>query len=144
MSNANAASMPAPTVLLDGLALVESPRWHEGRLWFAHWGTGEIVAVDLDGKSEVVGHGPPTVNAAAPGHGLGWSIDWLLDGRLLVTGKELLRGEPDGSMVRQRDVDAGAVLREARHFTFAQDGTASSPTQPARMRSMWFCHSASP
>ena len=43
----NASSMPEPTVLLDGLAYVESPRWHEGRLWFAHWGTGEIVAVDL-------------------------------------------------------------------------------------------------
>ena len=91
----NAASMPAPTVLLDGLAYVESPRWHAGRLWFAHWGTGEIVAVDLDGHSEVVGHGPP---------GLGWAIDWLPDGRLLVTGKELLRQEPDGSMVRHADL----------------------------------------
>ena len=66
-----------PRVLLDGLAYVESPRWHEGRLWFAHWGTGEVVAVDLDGRSEVVAQGPS---------GLGWSIDWLPDGRLLVTG----------------------------------------------------------
>jgi sugar lactone lactonase YvrE len=87
--------MPEPKVLLDGLAYVESPRWHEGRLWFAHWGTGEIVAVDLDGNSEVTGHGPA---------GLGWSIDWLSDGRLLVTGKELLRREPDGSMVRHADL----------------------------------------
>src|SRR5437588_6624750 len=100
----NTSPMSKPTVLLDGLAYVESPRWHEGRLWFAHWGTGEIVAVDRDGKSAVVGHGPPTVNAAAPGHGLGWSIDWLPDGRLLVTGKELLRREPDGSMVRHADL----------------------------------------
>ena len=91
----NASSMPEPKVLLDGLAYVESPRWHEGRLWFAHWGMGEIVAVDLDGNSEVTGHGPP---------GLGWSIDWLPDGRLLVTGKELLRREPDGSMVRHADL----------------------------------------
>src|SRR5437868_5072319 len=91
----NPSSMPQPKVLLDGLAYVESPRWHEGRLWFAHWGTGEIVAVDLDGHSEVTGHGPP---------GLGWSIDWLPDGRLLVTGKELLRREPDGSMVRHADL----------------------------------------
>ena len=43
-----------PRVLLSGLAYVESPRWHDDRLWFAHWGTGEIVAVDLDGHSEVV------------------------------------------------------------------------------------------
>ena len=34
-------SVPTPRVLLDGLAYLESPRWHEGRLWFAHWGTGE-------------------------------------------------------------------------------------------------------
>ena len=29
-------------VLLDGLAIGESARWHDGRLWFANWGTGEI------------------------------------------------------------------------------------------------------
>src|SRR3954447_22721865 len=84
-----------PRVLLSGLALVESPRWHDGRLWFSHWGAEEIVAVDLDGKSEVVGHGPP---------GLGWATEWLPDGRMLVTGQELMRGEPDGSMVRHADV----------------------------------------
>jgi sugar lactone lactonase YvrE len=77
-----------PKLLLDGLAMVESPRWHDGRLWFAHWGTGEIRAVDLDGNSEVMGHGPD---------GLGWTIDWLPDGRLLVTGKELVCVQPDGS-----------------------------------------------
>ncbi len=91
----NGSALPEPTVLLDGLAYVESPRWHEGRLWFAHWGIGEIVAVDLDGHSEVTGHGPAA---------LGWAIDWLPDGRLLVTGKELLRREPDGSMVRHVDL----------------------------------------
>ena len=89
--------MSTASVLLSGLAYVESPRWHEDRLWFAHWGTQEIVAVDLDGKSEVVAHGPP---------GLGWSIDWLPDGRLLVTGPELMRREPDGSMVRHADLSA--------------------------------------
>jgi hypothetical protein len=40
----------APTILLDGLAYVESPRWHDGRLWFAHRGTGDIVEVDLNGR----------------------------------------------------------------------------------------------
>ena len=89
------SSATEPRVLLSGLAYVESPRWHQNRLWFAHWGTQEIVAVDLDGNSEVVGQGPP---------GLGWSIDWLPDGRLLVTGPELMRQEPDGSMVRHADL----------------------------------------
>ena len=58
---------------------------HDDRLWFAHWGAGEVVAVDLDGHSEVVAAGPD---------GLGWSIDWLGDGRLLITGPELMRREP--------------------------------------------------
>jgi sugar lactone lactonase YvrE len=86
--------------LLSGLAIGESPRWHEGRLWFAHWGTGEIVAVDPEGRSEVVGEGPP---------GLGWSIDWLPDGRLLVTGRGLMRMEPDGSMVSHADLSGVGV-----------------------------------
>jgi len=75
--------------LMDDLVIGESPRWHEGRLWFSHWGTREIVAVDLDGKSEVM---------ARAGTDIGYSIDWLPDGRLLLTGQEglLVRGRPDG------------------------------------------------
>lgn len=84
-----------PRVTLDGLAFVESPRWHDGRLWFAHWGTDEVIAVDLEGTGEVVAHGPG---------GLGWSIDWLPDGRLLVTGAGLSRVEADGSLVPHADV----------------------------------------
>ena len=42
-----------PHVLLDGLAIGESARWHDGRLWFANWGTGEIIAVGLDARREV-------------------------------------------------------------------------------------------
>ena len=87
--------MPEPRVLAAGLAYVESPRWHDNRLWFAHWGTDEIVAVDLDGASEVVGHGPG---------GLGWSIDWLPDGRLLVTGRGLMRHGDDGTSVPHADL----------------------------------------
>jgi sugar lactone lactonase YvrE len=87
--------MPEPRVLAGGFAYVESPRWHDNRLWFAHWGTDEIVAVDLDGASEVVGHGPG---------GLGWSIDWLPDGRLLVTGGGLMRHGEDGSLLPHADL----------------------------------------
>ena len=84
-----------PRVLLDGLAMPESPRWHNGRLWFSNWGADEIVAVDLDGKSEVVDRGP---------EGPGWAVNWLPDGRMLITGNELVRVEPDGSRVRHADL----------------------------------------
>jgi sugar lactone lactonase YvrE len=84
-----------PRVLLEGLAIGESPRWHDGRLWFSNWGTGEIIAVDLDGNSEVAGRGP---------EGLGWATNWLPDGRMLITGAELARVESDGSRVRHADL----------------------------------------
>ena len=54
-------------------------------------GAQEIVAVGLDGQSEVVTRA--TTN-------IGYSIDWLPDGRLLVSGPEglLVRSEPDGPL----------------------------------------------
>jgi sugar lactone lactonase YvrE len=75
--------------------MVESPRWHEGRLWFPHWGTPEIIAVDLEGHTEVMAEGPT---------GLGHSIGWLPDGRLLVTGAQLTRHEADGTTVVHADL----------------------------------------
>ncbi|SRR6266550_3921082 len=84
--------------LLTGLAMGESPRWHEDRLWFSDWGAQEIVAADTDGNSEVVVRTP---------FGLPFCIDWLPDGRLLiVSGREslLLRREPQGSLVTHADL----------------------------------------
>jgi sugar lactone lactonase YvrE len=75
-------------VLARGFAMVESPRWHAGRLWFPHWGTPQIIAADLDGNTEVMAEGRS---------GLGHSIGWLPDGRMLETGDELTRYEADGS-----------------------------------------------
>jgi sugar lactone lactonase YvrE len=86
--------------LLGNLVIGESPRWHENRLWFANWGTGEIIAADVDGRSEIVGEGAP---------GLGWSIDWLPDCHLLITGTGLMRKEPDGSMVNHADLSSLGV-----------------------------------
>jgi sugar lactone lactonase YvrE len=89
------SSIRETRVLLSGLGMGESPRWHDGRLWFSNWGTNEIVAVDLNGNSEVMGRG---------GGGSGWAANWLLDGRTLITGDELIRVEPDGSRVQHADL----------------------------------------
>jgi sugar lactone lactonase YvrE len=88
--------MPELRTLVTGLGIGESARWHDGRLWFCHWGAQEVVAVDLDGNREVV-----VANTPAKA---GYSIDWLPDGRLLVTGPELLRREADGTLVRHADL----------------------------------------
>jgi sugar lactone lactonase YvrE len=77
--------------MMTGLVFGESPRWHEDRLWSSDWGAHEVVAVDLDGRSEVMARVPV----------FPFSIDWLPDGRLLVVAgsdRLLLRGDPDASL----------------------------------------------
>jgi sugar lactone lactonase YvrE len=115
--------LPSPRLLTDDLTMVESGRWHEGRLWFAHWGSSEVIAVDLAGRREVVGPGRDT---------MGWAIDWLPDGRLLVSGaEELTRVEPDGTTVQHSPqganelvVDpAGRVYINGADFDFLGGGT---------------------
>ena len=85
--------------LLTGLAFGESPRWHAGRLWVSDWGAQEVIAVDLEGKSEVMAH------VHFPSFPM--CIDWLPDGRLLiVSGRQglLMRIESDGSLVTHADL----------------------------------------
>src|SRR5919108_4291070 len=86
---------PQTRVLLDGFGMGESPRWHDGRLWFSSWGTDEIVAVDMDGNTEIIGRG---------GGGAGWAVDWLPDGRMLVSGGELIYVLADGKRARYADL----------------------------------------
>lgn len=91
--------MPDPHILIDGVVFGESPRWYDGRLWFCDWAVGQVVAVDRDGRREVV----LTVDFPA----FPMSIDFAADGTLLVVGSAqsaLLRVEPDGSLARQADL----------------------------------------
>jgi sugar lactone lactonase YvrE len=89
--------MPELQTLLTGLVFGESPRWHDGRLWFSDMGAEQVAAVDLEGNSEVVARVP----AMPMGTG------WLPDGRLLIVsaldGRLLVR-EPDGSLVTHADL----------------------------------------
>ncbi|HZD74407.1 MAG TPA: SMP-30/gluconolactonase/LRE family protein [Actinomycetota bacterium] len=89
--------MAEPRVLLSGLMFGESPRWHEDRLWLSDMGAHALIAVDLEGKSEVVAEVP----AMPMGSG------WLPDGRMLLVSSRdgrLLRREPDGSLVTHADL----------------------------------------
>jgi len=84
---------------MTGIAFGESPRWHDDRLWFSDWGTQELIAVDLEGNSEVI-----VCVASFP-----FCIDWLPDGRLLIVSARdrlLLRREPDGSLVTHADLSS--------------------------------------
>ncbi|MBO0687085.1 MAG: SMP-30/gluconolactonase/LRE family protein, partial [Candidatus Dormibacteraeota bacterium] len=66
--------MASMETLMTGIAFGESPRWHQGRLWFSDWGAQRLMTVDLAGNSEVV----------LPVKSFPFSFDWLPDGRLLV------------------------------------------------------------
>jgi len=83
---------PILTPFLDRLAFPESPRWHDGALWFSDFYTQRVQRVDLKGRCETV--------VSVPGQPSG--LGWLPDGRLLVVSmsdRRLLRLE-------------GAVLKE--------------------------------
>jgi sugar lactone lactonase YvrE len=42
------------TVLVDGLAFPESPRWHAGKLWYVDLPRHSLRQVDLDGRDELI------------------------------------------------------------------------------------------
>jgi sugar lactone lactonase YvrE len=89
--------MPELSTLMTGIAFGEQPRWHEDRLWFSDWGPQEVIAVDLEGNSEVILRAPS----------FPCCVDWLPDGRLLVVSAReglLLRREPDGSLATHADL----------------------------------------
>jgi len=66
------------------------------------------VAAGLDGRAEVMATRDPD------SHPMGYSIDWLPDGRLLVTGDKLRRQEPDGSMVTHAGQHANEIVVDGR------------------------------
>jgi len=76
-------------VFATGLALGESPRWHAGRLWVCDWVAGEVLSFDTSGERRV----ELTMS------GLPFSVDWLPDGRTILTSAAgVVTAEPDGSV----------------------------------------------
>jgi sugar lactone lactonase YvrE len=124
--------MSEPKVLLTGLGIPESPRWHEGRLWFCNWIDRQVVAVGLDGKPEVM------LTRDPDSHPMGYSIDWLPDGRLLVTGDKLRRQEPDGSMAVHAGQCANEIVVDGRGNIYLNGAdfnfVAGAPPKPGYIK----------
>lgn len=83
------SSIDQPTVIAEGLAFAEGPRWHDGKLWFSDFYTHKVHCIGLDGVLDTV--------VEVPGQPSG--LGWLPDGRLQVvsmTDRRLLRLDPDG------------------------------------------------
>jgi sugar lactone lactonase YvrE len=80
-----------PKRVMGGITLGESPRWRDGRIWFADWGPGEVIRVGPAGEREVMARAP-----APP-----LSFDFLPNGDLLVVDSHegrLLRRTSEGSL----------------------------------------------
>jgi sugar lactone lactonase YvrE len=124
--------MSDPKVLLTGLGIPESPRWHEDRLWFCNWIDRQVVAVGMDGRAEVMTTRDPD------SYPMGYSIDWLPDGRLLVTGDKLRRQEPGGSMAVHAEQRANEIVVDGRGNIYLNgadfDFAAGAPPKPGYIK----------
>lgn len=88
------------TVVLSGLAYLECPRWHDGRIWVSDFYRHEVLSATEQGDDL-------RVEATVPGQPSG--LGWLPDGRLLIVSMRdrlLLRREFDGSLVVHADLSA--------------------------------------
>ena len=95
--------MASSTVLLEGLAFGEAPRWRDGLLWFSDFYRHAVFTVSSDGTETKV------VDVPAQPSGLGW----LPDGRLLVvsmTDRTVLRLEADGALAVHADLSGLATF----------------------------------
>jgi sugar lactone lactonase YvrE len=89
------SAAPDMKILMAGLMFGESPRWQDGRYWVSDWAAHEIIAIDPDGRHEVVVREPS----------FPLCMDFLTDGRMVVMGgRRVLRREPDGELVVHADL----------------------------------------
>jgi sugar lactone lactonase YvrE len=123
-------------ILRADLGLVESPRWHDGRLWFSDWTAGEIIAINDSGVSElIVRH-----------KSLPLCFDFLPSGRLVLVSNQhmaLLTLGDDNTLATYADLSAlspfgfndividgrGNTYINSGNFDFAA-GPPEGPLQP--------------
>lgn len=91
--------MTPPQILMTGISFGESPRWHDGRLWFSDWAAQQVIALGVDGEHDVIA----TVESFP------FCIDFLPDGRLLIVHsaeRTLLCRDIDGSIETHAELAA--------------------------------------
>jgi sugar lactone lactonase YvrE len=122
-----------PKRLVDGLLFPEGPRWHDGRLWISDMEAHKVIAVDSQGRAEVI------VELDDRPSGLGW----LPDGSLLISSmvdRKLLRLDLGGLSVfadlteyAGRGLNDMVVDGQGRAYVDALDSPASSSEIPGRI-----------
>ncbi len=123
--------------IIGGFSYLESPRWHEERIWFSDFYTHRVLSAREDGSDL-------RTEAHVPGQPSG--LGWLPDGRLLIVSmrdRTLLRREPDGTLVTHADLSRHAtghlndmaVDAQGRVYVgnFGFDLMGGAPVEPAAL-----------
>lgn len=126
--------MASPRIVMDDIAFGESPRWHDGRLWFSDWGAREVIALDPAGQSEVVASVTSCIASGPMGDGLialispDGSVRQVADGLAFPNGmavtpddSTLIVAESYGNRLTAYRLDAEGGLADRR--TWAKLGT---------------------
>jgi len=85
------------TTLAEGFSFLESPRWHDGKLWFSDFFTHAVYCIQPGQAAQKVLDMPQQPSG----------IGWLPDGRMLVVSmrdRKVMRREPDGLLVVHADL----------------------------------------
>jgi sugar lactone lactonase YvrE len=111
-----------PAVRLDGISFGESPRWHDGRLWFCDWGAERLITLDAGDRAQTV----------AEVHSFPFCIDWLPDGRLLIVSAAdaaVLTLAQDGTLEHYADLSVlgpnppnNEIAVDARGYAYVDGG----------------------
>jgi sugar lactone lactonase YvrE len=105
------------TTIASGLYFGESPRWHDGQLWFSDIHGQQVHQMTIGEERREVLHLEDDLPS-----GLGW----LPDGRLLVVAmdtQQLRRLEPDGTVTVHADL-GGVAAGTLNDMVVGPDGTA--------------------
>ena len=122
-------------ILLEGLLWPESPRWHEGKLWFSDNDLKKVMTIDLDGNTETI------VEMQNSPSGLGWTPDNKLlvvsmqDRRLFRLDNEGLTEVADLSNLATYHCNDMVVDKQGRAYigNFGFDWENKAPFVPAEV-----------
>ena len=91
-----------PITLIENLVFPEDPRWAFDRLWFSDIHGFKVIAVDVEGNSEIIAH------VESKPSGLGWTTE----NELLIVSME------DSKLLKKTNTNLETVAELATHGAF--------------------------
>ena len=109
--------LPQPEIVVDGLAMPEAPRWHEGAFYFSNVWAGQVLRLDRDDRLDTVTEFP---DAYASGLGFlpgGDLLTVLMDSRQVMrTAQGVTTLHADLTPLTQFHINDMVVDRQGRAY----------------------------